>query len=192
MIKCRLCGKDVNPNSAICPFCGGRLIGTLSHEKPLCPRCKVSLEINQKEDLELDICPECGGLWLDRQEFHILTAPSNVYQEEKLTEEYARPPLEDNVHYLCCMRCGKLMTRTNFAKISGVIIDRCGKHGVWLDKGELEKIRHFIADGGLEHSQDREIEKNRQELKDLATTVKDTAFTHKLIHFWNWKRWFFS
>jgi Zn-finger nucleic acid-binding protein len=142
--------------------------------------------------MDIDICPKCGGMWLDRGEFRIVTAEANVYREVKLKKPYSRPALKKEVKYLKCVRCGKHMNRENFKKISGVLIDRCGNHGVWLDAGELEKIRHFIADGGLDRAQDLAIEKNRQELKDLATTVKDTAFSHRLIHFWNPKRWFFS
>ena len=84
------------------------------------------------------------------------------------------------------------MNRKNFAKISGVIIDECKHHGVWLDGGELERIRIFIADGGLERAQDRKIEKNRQELRELASKVGSVQFTQRMIHFWNPKRWFFT
>jgi Zn-finger nucleic acid-binding protein len=84
------------------------------------------------------------------------------------------------------------MVREHFKRISGVIVDRCGHHGVWLDAGELEKIRHFIADGGLDRAQDRSIEENRQTLKELATTAKGTAFSHRMLHYFNFKRWFFS
>lgn len=83
------------------------------------------------------------------------------------------------------------MNRKNFGRISGVMIDKCGRHGVWLDAGELEKIRHFIADGGMERSRDREIVKNRDQIRDLASTVRDINFTQRLIHFWNPKRWLF-
>jgi Zn-finger nucleic acid-binding protein len=84
------------------------------------------------------------------------------------------------------------MARKNFGRISGVIIDECIKHGTWLDQGELDKIRQFILGGGLEKEQFREIEKNRAELVDLAAKVDDIAFTEKLIHYWNWKRWFYG
>ena len=122
----------------------------------------------------------------------MLTSESTVYREERLEKEYSRPRLTDRIEYIPCARCGKLMVKKNYRHISGVIIDECGRHGVWLDNGELEKIRHFILDGGLEKEQFREIEKNRAELKDLAEKVDDTAFTQKLIHHWNWKRWFFD
>ena len=40
------------------------------------------------------------------------------------------------------------MQRKNFAKRSGVIVDVCGKHGVWLDADELEAVAGFIVQGG--------------------------------------------
>ena len=192
LIKCSQCRRDVNPKSVLCPFCGGRLGNENISGIPVCPRCKVSLEVKRKDDIEIDCCPQCSGLWLDRGEFDILTAESNVYREEKLTREYSRPPLSEDTTYIPCARCGKLMVKKNYARISGVITDECGRHGVWLDSGEIEKIRQFILAGGIDKVQFREIEKNSQELKDVAEKLRDTAFTHKLIHFWNWKRWFFG
>jgi len=67
---------------------------------------------------------------------------------------------------------------------------QCG--GIWLDRGELERIRTFIADGGLERAQDRAIDKNRQALRELAGNVGRVQFTQRMIHFWNPKRWFFT
>ena len=40
------------------------------------------------------------------------------------------------------------MQRRNFQKTSGVIIDRCGEHGTWLEADELEQIAGFILSGG--------------------------------------------
>ncbi len=192
-LKCPQCGKEVNSRSALCPFCGGRTGEEKILEHPVCPRCRVPLQLKRRaDDIEVDACPKCNGLWLDRGEFHILTAESTVYREEKLDQQYSRPVLPDKIEYVPCVRCGKLMIRKNYARISGVIIDECGRHGIWLDSGEFEKIRHFILDGGLETAQFKEIEENRQELKDLAEKVDDTSFVQKLIHFWNWKRWFYS
>lgn len=193
LVKCIQCGKEINPKSVICPFCGGRLGDDKICERPICPRCRVPLEFKRRaDDIEIDVCPSCSGLWLDRGEFAVLTAESTVYREERLRKEYSRPVLPDRIEYVPCVRCGKLMVRKNYARISGVIIDECGRHGIWLDNGELEKIRQFILDGGLEKMQFKEIEENSQGLKDLAEKVDDTSFTNKLIHFWNWKRWFYS
>lgn len=189
--KCEHCGKDINVRYTICPLCGGHLHEMIKPLPPVCPRCKKSLVVHLADGEEYDLCPECGGLWLDRGEFRLVTREYDVYKGD-FKGEYVREPIKDPLEYIPCVRCGKMMNRKNFARISGVIIDECGNHGVWLDFGELEKIRHFIADGGLEEAQDREIEQTRSEIMDLATKVDQTAFTQKVIHFWNLKRWLFG
>jgi len=56
----------------------------------------------KREELELDLCPVCGGLWLDRTEFHVMTTEANVYKEESVSEEYSRPaiPQKEEIHPL--------------------------------------------------------------------------------------------
>lgn len=192
--KCKYCGKDINVNYMVCPLCGGHLRDDVRPVAPECPRCKVPLEIQIHDGDECDLCPQCGGLWLDMAEFDSATRPSDVYRKEDTRDDYLPGPIpsRDPLEYIPCVRCGKLMNRKNFGRISGVIVDECGRHGVWLDSGELEKIRHFIAAGGLEKSQDKEIEETRNELRELATKVDQTAFTQKILHFWNFKRWLFG
>jgi uncharacterized protein len=34
----------------------------------LCPNCNVSMQAVQRVGVELDICPQCRGVWLDRGE----------------------------------------------------------------------------------------------------------------------------
>jgi Zn-finger nucleic acid-binding protein len=189
--KCDHCNGNVNVKYTRCPLCGGQLKDSLSPLHPLCPRCGVDLKIHVRDGEEYDICHKCGGMWLDRGEFHLATRESDVYKKEKFKKEYVKGPVRDAGGYAPCVRCGKLMVKKNFGRISGVMIDKCARHGVWLDAGELEKIRHFIADGGLDKSRDREIRRNRDDLRELASNVRDVNFTQRLIHFWNPKRWLF-
>jgi Zn-finger nucleic acid-binding protein len=42
------------------------------------------------------------------------------------------------------------MTRMNFGRRSGIIIDACRAHGVWFDRGELDAILEFVRLGGIE------------------------------------------
>jgi Zn-finger nucleic acid-binding protein len=188
---CDHCGKDINYTYNTCPMCGGYQNETTEALPPKCPRCDVELNLLVSDGEEYDICPECGGIWLDRDEFHRATREQTVYKKVKIKGAYRKNPIRGPVEYIPCVRCGKLMNRGNFGKISGVIIDRCDTHGVWLDAGELEKIQHFVADGGLDRSRDREIAKNRTAIKDLATEVDQIDFTQKILHFWNFKRWLF-
>ncbi|MFQ5842957.1 MAG: zf-TFIIB domain-containing protein [Thermodesulfobacteriota bacterium] len=193
VVTCPHCGGKVNFKSATCPHCGGRRPSLADKRgSPMCPRCHVSLIHYAYRRRDLDMCSHCGGVWLDRGEFKDLTRESDVYQSQPAPKEYVRGPIKDSIQYIPCVRCGALMNRKNFARISGVIIDECKGHGVWLDGGELELIRAFIADGGLERTQDRGIEKNRQALRELASNVGRVQFTERMIHFWNPKRWFFT
>jgi len=34
----------------------------------LCPTCMVDLHIAKRQDVEIDYCPQCRGVWLDRGE----------------------------------------------------------------------------------------------------------------------------
>jgi Zn-finger nucleic acid-binding protein len=34
----------------------------------LCPRCDGSLTVTQRNGVEIDMCPKCRGVWLDRGE----------------------------------------------------------------------------------------------------------------------------
>ncbi len=34
----------------------------------LCPTCRVSLTMSERQGIEIDYCPQCRGVWLDRGE----------------------------------------------------------------------------------------------------------------------------
>ena len=34
----------------------------------LCPACKVDLVMTERQSVEIDYCPKCRGVWLDRGE----------------------------------------------------------------------------------------------------------------------------
>ena len=34
----------------------------------LCPHCKVDLVMSERQGIEIDYCPKCRGVWLDRGE----------------------------------------------------------------------------------------------------------------------------
>lgn len=47
-----------------------------------------------------------------------------------------------------------MMRRMSFAYRSGVIIDQCSQHGIWLDNGEMTHLMEWKKAGGqLLHQQ---------------------------------------
>jgi len=53
------------------------------------------------------------------------------------------------VKYKKCPQCRKMMARFNYKQRSGVIIDRCGSCGYWLDSGELRQIMEWVKLSGI-------------------------------------------
>jgi Zn-finger nucleic acid-binding protein len=188
-IECQHCKKPFNSSMRRCPFCGGEKKRMVHNTTPVCPRCQVKMVNHKFRATDLDICPNCQGFWTDTVKFKKLTSQREVFGDENIPYEYQRPPLAQEKAYLPCARCGSLMTRSNFRRISGVLIDICHDHGVWLDAGELEQIRVFIANGGLDESQDQDIANNKLEIERVAGQVKDIQSMQNILHYWDIKRW---
>ncbi|WP_428355232.1 zf-TFIIB domain-containing protein [Methyloprofundus sp.] len=63
-------------------------------------------------------------------------------------------PKNRAVKYIKCPVCREFMRRNNFAQKSGVIVDRCSAHGLWLDSGEVTHLLEWKKAGGqLLHAQ---------------------------------------
>ena len=68
-----------------------------------CPNCNETLVMTDRQGVEIDYCPKCRGVWLDRGELDKILertadfAPpppppasnsNNYYQEKKYTDQY--------------------------------------------------------------------------------------------------------
>jgi len=42
-----------------------------------CPTCNVSLVMSERQGIEIDYCPQCRGVWLDRGELDKIIEFSN-------------------------------------------------------------------------------------------------------------------
>ena len=121
-------------------------------------------------------CAACGGLWLDPQSLQRLAdaheKSANVVsvlatRAPAASERVSRKPVEV-VRYVPCPSCGKLMNRVNFAHSSGIVLDVCKNHGLWLDRGELEQLLEFIGAGGLAAARKRDEERLIDEQRRLT------------------------
>jgi Zn-finger nucleic acid-binding protein len=45
-----------------------------------CPQCNVPLQMTERQSVEIDYCPECRGVWLDRGELDKLIERSAAWQ----------------------------------------------------------------------------------------------------------------
>jgi Zn-finger nucleic acid-binding protein len=142
-------------------------------EGTVCPRCKSDLRRRALGTTQVIECSACGGIWLSAEAFVRLCEQAEAERADDDSIPAARPTpaaLEPGtVHYLPCPVCGRLMGRKNYGRSSGVIIDTCVGHGVWLDDHELSKILAFVRGGGLERERKREVERACEEQRrDVA------------------------
>jgi len=54
----------------------------------LCPICNVDLLITERQGVEIDYCPKCRGIWLDRGEIDKLIERSSTFESRPVREEY--------------------------------------------------------------------------------------------------------
>ena len=167
MGKCLNCGRANGPGRDSCLYCGGLIEADASAGPPKCPRCSAEMELDVVDGIELDICYSCGGTWYDREELEERLAKADPELDE--SDSAAEPAAQadwrrKDAMYLKCPKCGRPMNRVNFGRRSGVIVDVCGPHGVFLDAGEFEGIRQFESSGKADMA--RHDERRSQEARE--------------------------
>lgn len=131
-----------------------------------CPDCKTPTEVRRvgAGQVELDVCPTCNGLWLEPDELGAVTQRP-IFERPNLVEisrnVRAMARLPDRVVYRQCPMCDNVMSRRNYGEVSGIIVDECMRHGMWLDEGELDAIKRFVAVGGLDLAASRSDQRYR-------------------------------
>jgi len=48
-----------------------------------CPVCNIALTMSDRQGIEIDYCPQCRGVWLDRGELDKLIERSTSYQQDE-------------------------------------------------------------------------------------------------------------
>lgn len=148
-MKCGKCGRVMGPKAARCMFCGGEPVAEAVADLEIpCPSCSKRMQKVDRDGLVLDECPGCGGTWFDSGEMETLLERERQ-AEPAAAKKVARFEIDQTAPvYRRCPRCSQSMARLNFQRISGVIVDSCRNHGVFLDVGEFEQIAVFLDSGG--------------------------------------------
>lgn len=167
-VRCGRCFHLQPPGAFDCGRCGAalELEVVLDPLDLVCPRCARPLEGPGSVDEHAE-CARCGGLFVTRATLEAILAAAEI--GGALPDEERRPtrPL-DEVRYLSCPSCRKTMNRTNFGRVSGVIVDVCKMHGTWFDAGELTRVVEFVSRGGMNKARARAEAERQAEVKERS------------------------
>lgn len=107
----------------------------------LCPVCKDPMIVLELEQVEVDYCTSCAGIWLDSGELELLLETDE--ERNKLINLFKETSDITEKSYGCPI-CGKQMKKSDIGEKGKVVVDKCKKnHGIWFDKGELQKVVEF-------------------------------------------------
>jgi Zn-finger nucleic acid-binding protein len=176
--NCRWCGAKLTEKdrlrSTLCPMCYTRIGDDARHckscgvaiapqaltplpEDDACPRCEGGLLIRALGVVDVVECGDCGGMWLTARVYEAVCRDAERKLDTFLLAEpkSATPPPEPpGRKYIPCLTCRQLMLRKNFrygTRGSGIVVDYCRGHGVWLDRDELEHVvQHVKRTGGAQ------------------------------------------
>jgi Zn-finger nucleic acid-binding protein len=183
MARCQWCTAPLPPGGAVCQYCGRRndvdLQGvheftvTRPESPRICPACGIpmqTIDLHLGGTFYIERCERCLSLFFDPNEIETLLEKSAAavfeidrVRLDEITRE--RSGSRSAVRYYPCPVCRTAMNRLNFGARSGVIVDQCPTHGMWLESGELRRLLEWKKAGGQILDQRRRAERLEEELK---------------------------
>ena len=112
-----------------------------------CPRCKGQLDVTKVDDVEVEVCPSCHGIFLDAGELSQVTVESSGDIEFCTATDKALQS-EDGRGIIDCPKCETrpAMRKVEFLSVSEIVLDHCDQcRGLWLDSGELDQVNECLA-----------------------------------------------
>lgn len=114
----------------------------------VCVKCESVLDKTRVGDVEVDLCPSCGGLWLDHGEIERIGRGNtqDLAQLRAALTGSAQPAPASETQSSCPACSGKLKE----VVVGPVHVDYCTEcHGVFLDRGELDQAVQAVRGSTL-------------------------------------------
>lgn len=175
-MKCKFCSAPLPKKGPICDYCGQRNplnLRVLSkieiedkssdHDCPVCDIVFDNINIGLKERILVKRCNECDGVFITEDILEQLIKREKHerakvdYRVLRFIQENPRQKKETVIRYRMCPICDNMMQRINYRAVSGVVVDRCLRHGVWLDGGELRQLFEWKKAGGSEKKENKPL-----------------------------------
>ncbi|MBK7672525.1 MAG: zf-TFIIB domain-containing protein [bacterium] len=105
-----------------------------------CPACRVPMYVAEYQQIELDLCGRCDGVWFDGGELALLLG------DELPLDGTGTAPDEAT---RSCPLCDKPMAKVNIGPGRRVVVDQCPQQcGLWFDGPELAELTTDLETAG--------------------------------------------
>jgi len=113
-----------------------------------CPVCRTPTIVVEHEQIELDYCPECSGVWFDAGELDLLVESMRLEDTSlSLDSVLTSPDAKSSEKKRKCPICGRKMKKATVGRNPEVLIDACDRgDGLWFDKGEVGQLITQLPD----------------------------------------------
>lgn len=139
-----------------------------------CYSCGTEMATEEYEEITIEVCPVCQGVWLDKGELEeIVKIREERFDQSQIDQvnlkcDVTKIPMGGLRKEVVCPKCELQMNPVNYSYCSGIIIDKCpNDDGVWLDKGEIEKIQIFSE------MWEEELKKDKEKYVDLLNRLDE-------------------
>jgi Zn-finger nucleic acid-binding protein len=129
-----------------------------------CVHCHATLVPQTHETVQVLACPSGHGVFVDADALQVALrdrTEDRPESEEQAAEAAMRTAsVEELVQaegVRTCPVCGTEMSKRMFAYESGVAVDVCLDHGIWLDEGELHRVEAWYEAQEKHRDADRQV-----------------------------------
>ena len=104
-----------------------------------CPKCGHGMTEVSHEEVAVDRCTHCEGIWFDDDEAHVLKVKIG---SESLDSGDPREGWKwDSRTDIDCPHCGKSMEKSADATQNHIWYEVCEDHGIFMDAGEFTDFK---------------------------------------------------
>ena len=107
-----------------------------------CPLDKSDMIVVEYQQIELDYCVQCAGVWFDTGELELLLEKAREKSAGSATTKFLIPvEMKSDEKKRRCPVCNQKMKKGTLCEEPQVLIDACPQgEGVWFDGGELAQV----------------------------------------------------
>jgi len=114
----------------------------------MCPICHKDALIVEYQDIELDYCPVCHGVWFDAGELKLLMESAGLEEFQLYIERIIHIPEADTPEKKHkCPTCNQKMKKVYIDEDKKILVDVCYTgDGIWFDGGEVYHLVQALVE----------------------------------------------